>query len=80
MELFVSAACVAIIACAHVIFPYFDRKAETFAAIWVPATGGIAIGYVFLYLLPKMGDYTTNIANNSGGLTNSGIIGSISIV
>jgi hypothetical protein len=50
------------------MFPYFDRKFGKYAAIWVPATGGIAVGYVFLYQLPKLGAYTTDIANASGGL------------
>lgn len=45
----------------HGIFPWFDLKLKPYKKTWYPFSGGVAIGYVFLYLLPKLSDYTSII-------------------
>lgn len=47
-----------LMAVAHLLYPSFEKAASSFQHLWIPFTGGVAIGYVFLYLLPKLSDYT----------------------
>ena len=56
-----------ILASIHLIFPRFEGSAFSVKFPWVPFTGGVAIGYVYLYLLPKLGDFTATIAAGSVG-------------
>lgn len=51
----------------HGIFPWLDRKLAPYKKVWYPFSGGIAIGYVFLYLLPKLSDYTAIIVEANPG-------------
>ena len=44
----------------HIYFPAFDRRTIRYRHIWIPLSGGIALGYVFFYMLPKLGDYTAS--------------------
>ncbi|TDI40339.1 MAG: hypothetical protein E2P02_17205 [Acidobacteria bacterium] len=45
----------------HVAYPWLEERAARRRHIWVPVSAGIAIGYVFLYMLPKLSDYTRAI-------------------
>lgn len=47
----------------HVFFPYIEQTLNKFKKNWVSVVGGIAVGYVFMSLLPKLSDYTVYIAN-----------------
>ncbi len=51
----ISAVLIAVI---HLAYPRLEALATPYKPIWVPLAGGIAIGYVFLYLMPKLADYT----------------------
>jgi hypothetical protein len=60
---------VLLIAFAHAILPQVEKRLGHREPELVSLAGGIAIGYVFLYLLPKIGDYTAAIVvNEPGGL------------
>jgi len=56
-----------LLALLHGIFPWLDRKLAPYKKVWYPFSGGIAIGYVFLYLLPKLSDYTSIILETNPG-------------
>ena len=58
MERLVSGIAVLIIAAVHIIFPLFDQLEPKRRHNITSLAGGIAIGYVFLSLLPKLSDYT----------------------
>ena len=45
----------------HISYPWLEERAARHRHIWVPFTAGIAIGYVFLYMMPKLSDYTRAI-------------------
>ena len=47
----------------HVFFPYIEQTLYKYKKIWVSVADGIAVGYVFMYLLPKLTDYTIYLAN-----------------
>ena len=49
------------LALAHVLYPAFERRFRHHSARWVAFSAGIAIGYVFLYLMPKVAVYTHEI-------------------
>lgn len=49
----------------HCIFPWLDRKSAPYKNVWYPFSGGVAIGYVFLALLPKLSDYTAIIVESN---------------
>ena len=53
-------------AATHMLFPWFDRRAVVYRHVWVHFSGGIAVGYVTLYLLPKMTDFTLNVIRAEG--------------
>ena len=53
-------------AATHMAFPWFDRRAVAYRHLWVHFSGGVAVGYVTLYLLPKMTDYTLNVIRLEG--------------
>ncbi|MCK5497656.1 MAG: hypothetical protein KAI77_00555 [Gammaproteobacteria bacterium] len=55
---------VLLIAAGHVLFPLIEKKYHHREQEWVSLAGGIAIAYVFLILLPKIGDYTAAIVRN----------------
>ena len=50
-----------LMAAAYILYPGFEKAASAHQHLWIPFTGGVAIGYVFLYLLPKLSDYTDSI-------------------
>lgn len=50
----------------HMLFPWFDRRAMAYRHLWVHFSGGIAVGYVTLYLLPKMTDFTLKVIRAEG--------------
>jgi len=52
---------VLILAGVHALFPRFENATPKYRHIWVPFSGGVAIGYVFLYMFPKLSDYTAGI-------------------
>lgn len=59
----------------HVFFPSFARRFDRYSDRWVAFSAGIAIGYVFLYLLPKIALYSQNImttAPETAGIFNFG--------
>jgi hypothetical protein len=49
--------------CTHLFYPQFENSRLGRQDWWVPFTGGAAIGYVFLFMLPKIGDYTAYVIN-----------------
>ena len=51
-----------LIAVIHVAYPRLEGLATPYKGVWVPLVGGVAIGYVFLYLMPKLADYTLSVA------------------
>ena len=53
-------------AATHMLFPWFDRRAVAYRHLWVHFSGGVAVGYVTLYLLPKMTDFTLNVIRVEG--------------
>jgi hypothetical protein len=61
LQLFTSALAAIFLAVVHILFPLFNRKTASWRHIWVPMSAGITIGYVFLYLLPKLTAYTQQI-------------------
>ena len=42
-------------AAVHMAFPRFDRLMQAREALWMGLIGGIAAGYLIIYLLPKLG-------------------------
>ena len=50
-----------VIAGAHISLPWLQNRLGDRDAQFVSFVGGVAIGYVFLFLLPKIGDYTAAI-------------------
>jgi hypothetical protein len=60
-----SGVAVLVIAATHIFFPAFDKATAKHRRLLLPFTAGIAIGYVFLYLLPKLSDYTALIIKES---------------
>lgn len=66
MRAIAASATVLWIASVHLWFPWFDRRAAAFRHAWVHFSGGIAVGYVTLYLLPKMTDLTLAVMRQSG--------------
>ena len=68
MKLIISGIGTFLIAALHIIYPTFEQAAEKHRSQWTSLAGGAAIGYVFLYLLPKLSDYTSKIIwSNQGG-------------
>jgi uncharacterized membrane protein YkvI len=55
---------VLLIAAVHVLFPLIEKKLHHREQELVSLAGGIAVGYIFLFLLPKIGDYTAAIVRN----------------
>ena len=58
MERIAGGIAVLMIAAVHIIFPLFDQLEPKRRHNIISLACGIAIGYVFLYLLPKLSDYT----------------------
>lgn len=58
---------VLVIAATHIFFPAIDRATVKYRRLLLPFVGGIAIGYVFLYMLPKLSDYTGLIIKKDAG-------------
>jgi hypothetical protein len=65
--IYASALSAMLLACIHLVFPRFEEAAHAIKFAWVSFTGGVAIGYVYLYLLPKLGDFTARVAANPDG-------------
>lgn len=61
MRVIFSGILVLVLAGLHLAYPWLEQRAARHRHIWVPFTAGIAIGYVFLYMLPKLSDYTRAI-------------------
>ena len=57
-QIYLSGITILFLTILHIVFPLFDKKYERYSNVWVPFCGGIAIGYVFLYLLPKLSSYS----------------------
>lgn len=57
----ISGIVVLLMAATYILYPRFEKAASAYLHQWIPFTGGVAIGYVFLYLLPKLSDYTNSI-------------------
>lgn len=55
---------VGIITSAQAAYPWVERRAGESLARITAVAGGIAVGYVALYLLPKIGDYTAALIAN----------------
>ena len=53
-----SLVAVAMVAGVDVCYPWIERRAGDHLHRLVALTGGVALGYVSLYMLPKIGDYT----------------------
>ena len=49
------------LASVHIWFPWFDERFSAQAARWLGFVGGVATGYVILYLLPKIARQTALI-------------------
>lgn len=58
----VLAAMSAGLASVHLWFPWFDVRYARQEPFWMGLIGGIATGYVILYMLPKLGRMTAQIA------------------
>jgi hypothetical protein len=57
-----------IIASVHLWIGWFESRFEQFENMWIGFTGGIALGYVTLYMLPKLSSATTGfIVSNPEG-------------
>ena len=46
------------VASVHIWYPWFEERFKAYEVRWVGFTGGIATGYVTLYLLPKLSTIT----------------------
>ncbi len=57
----ISGIVILLMATTYVLYPRFEKATSAYRHLWIPFTGGVAIGYVFLYLLPKLSDYTNSI-------------------
>jgi hypothetical protein len=68
MEFIAGGISVLLIATLHILYPVFEKITGDRRLKWTSLAGGAAIGYVFLYLLPKLSDYTIIITRaNQGG-------------
>ena len=54
----ISGMAVLMLAVMFILYPRFELTAAAYQHFWVLVTSGIAIGYAFLYLLPKLGYYS----------------------
>ncbi len=59
--LLVSGLAVLVLVLLHILFPSFDRAARHHIHLWLPLCAGVAIGYVFLFVLPELADFTAEI-------------------
>ena len=57
----------ATVASVHIWYPWFEKRFKAYESRWVGFTGGIATGYVTLYLLPKLSAITTYLAEGHSG-------------
>jgi hypothetical protein len=64
MRILLSGIAVSMLCAVHVLFPNIERALHRYKNIWVQVTGGMAIGYVFMYMLPKLSDDTYLIISN----------------
>ena len=64
-DFWVSAGVGAMLASLHLWFPWFETRLAPRIPAWLPFTGGAAVGYVALYMLPKLGDKTVEIMAKS---------------
>jgi hypothetical protein len=67
MKIFLSGIAISILCAVHVFFPNIERVLHKYKNIWVQVTGGMAVGYVFLYMLPRLSDDTSLILSNESG-------------
>ena len=64
-KIFSSGVAVLISSILHITYPFVHTKINKFTGFLVSFSSGIALGYVFLYMLPKLSDYTLQIAQQS---------------
>lgn len=55
------------VASVHIWYPWFERRYRAYEGRWVGFTGGIATGYVTLYLLPKLTTITNYMIEGFAG-------------
>lgn len=65
IKIFSSGAAVLVLSIFHITYPYLNTKTNKYGDYWVSFSSGIALGYVFLYMFPKLSDYTIQIAQQS---------------
>ena len=56
-----SLASVLMVAAVQAGYPWIERRSGAQLSLLTAVAGGVAVGYVALYLLPKIGDYTAAI-------------------
>lgn len=59
----VSLASILIVAAVQAGYPWIERRSGAHLSVLTALAGGVAVGYVALYLLPKIGDYTAAIVD-----------------
>jgi hypothetical protein len=64
MKILLSGIVVCFLCAVHVLYPNIERLLHRYKHIWVPITGGMATGYVFMYRFPKLSDFTSSIIFN----------------
>ncbi len=69
-ELFISknigsGLAVLILASLNIMYPSLQKKLYISINYWISFSSGIALGYVFLYMLPKLSDFTIQIIQQS---------------
>lgn len=64
-KIFSSGVAVLFLSVFHITYPLLQKKIHKFSHYWVSFSSGIALGYVFLYMLPKLSDYTIQVAQQS---------------
>ncbi len=61
MQMLASFIGVLLLSSVHIFYDSFQRTLSRRLAHWTSVAGGVAVGYVFLYLFPKLSDYTSTI-------------------
>ena len=64
-ELLRSGLAAALLALVHVFHVPVEARLRPFRHVWLPLSAGVAIGYVFLYLLPKMARYSAAVGGGA---------------
>ena len=56
---------VLILSAFHIFYPIIQIRINKYSNFWISFSSGIALGYVILYMLPKLSDYTYLIKQQS---------------